>query len=382
MSFTEATLLKKLQELNNTQQSVQTLSLWLIHHRKHSRAVVTTWLKELVAARNCERKLTLIYLSNDILQNSRKKGYEYLQEFGNVLPESIESTAKYSDDKMRFTLERILNIWKDRKIYPDESIENLRRILHTTKQITNSLQNSPAELPNTPTKSPKNFETSSKSKINITKLNSGPQNSDYDQETLLKKRKLSSDELQTHHNNEEPLISAKSVVPKSLRDEVLRELTQNGTNIQAPEPNDLINLLQELEKSASSDADVRRKIADLPSKVSDLNAMKDIKDKKEAIELKNTVSDAISLLDNYNSRLQQELVNRKQTALQLGAFIRQQQKEIDNDHKLIEEWQRKFKQVKHVKQELIVHSESLPDLSSIEGAAILIPLPSAGDLFS
>lgn len=44
--FTENALARKLQELNSSQQSIQTLSLWLIHHRKHHSAVVKTWFKE------------------------------------------------------------------------------------------------------------------------------------------------------------------------------------------------------------------------------------------------------------------------------------------------------------------------------------------------
>lgn len=44
--FSEAALEKKLAELNNSQQSIQTLSLWLIHHRKHHVNIVKIWLKE------------------------------------------------------------------------------------------------------------------------------------------------------------------------------------------------------------------------------------------------------------------------------------------------------------------------------------------------
>lgn len=44
-SFSEASLAKKLLDLNNSQQSIQTLSLWLIHHRKHSKVIVNVWLK-------------------------------------------------------------------------------------------------------------------------------------------------------------------------------------------------------------------------------------------------------------------------------------------------------------------------------------------------
>ena len=46
-SFSTATLEKKLADLSNTQHSVQTLSLWLIHHRKHAKAIVQAWYKEL-----------------------------------------------------------------------------------------------------------------------------------------------------------------------------------------------------------------------------------------------------------------------------------------------------------------------------------------------
>jgi regulator of Ty1 transposition protein 103 len=46
-AFTESALVKKLTDLNSSQQSIQTLSLWLIHHRKHHGIVVKTWLKEI-----------------------------------------------------------------------------------------------------------------------------------------------------------------------------------------------------------------------------------------------------------------------------------------------------------------------------------------------
>ncbi len=46
-NFSDTNFSKKLTELNASQQSIQTLSLWLIHHRKHSSKIVDVWLKEL-----------------------------------------------------------------------------------------------------------------------------------------------------------------------------------------------------------------------------------------------------------------------------------------------------------------------------------------------
>lgn len=57
-AFSEAALERKLSELSNSQQSVQTLSLWLIHHRKHSALIVSVWEREL---RKGELLLALFY---------------------------------------------------------------------------------------------------------------------------------------------------------------------------------------------------------------------------------------------------------------------------------------------------------------------------------
>lgn len=46
-SFTEGGLNKRLKDLNSSQQSIQTLSLWLIHHRKYAHTVVKIWAKEI-----------------------------------------------------------------------------------------------------------------------------------------------------------------------------------------------------------------------------------------------------------------------------------------------------------------------------------------------
>lgn len=46
-AFTETVLVKKLADLNSSSQSIQTLSLWLIHHRRHHEKIILTWLKEL-----------------------------------------------------------------------------------------------------------------------------------------------------------------------------------------------------------------------------------------------------------------------------------------------------------------------------------------------
>jgi regulator of Ty1 transposition protein 103 len=74
------------------------------------------------------RKLTFMYLANDVIQNSKKKGPEFGKEFGNVLRKAFENMAvPESDDKTRKSIERILQIWEERGVYEPKLIKEFRR---------------------------------------------------------------------------------------------------------------------------------------------------------------------------------------------------------------------------------------------------------------
>ncbi|XP_041376080.1 regulation of nuclear pre-mRNA domain-containing protein 1B-like [Gigantopelta aegis] len=129
-SFSDANFAKKLVELNNTQQSIQTLSLWLIHHRKHSKSIVQVWQRELQKAKPAKR-LIFIYLANDVIQNSKKKGPELSRDFATVLSDAIKCTGKNSDDKMKERVGRVLGIWLERGVYDKEFVRGLKRHLES-----------------------------------------------------------------------------------------------------------------------------------------------------------------------------------------------------------------------------------------------------------
>ena len=71
--FNRGLLEEKLRVLSSSQHSIQTLSLWMIHHRSHAGAAIEIWLRELLAA-SPPRKLSLVYLANDAVLQSRKSG--------------------------------------------------------------------------------------------------------------------------------------------------------------------------------------------------------------------------------------------------------------------------------------------------------------------
>ena len=47
VSFSPGVLESKLRDLSSTMQSIQELSQWLIHHKKHARSIVGIWFREM-----------------------------------------------------------------------------------------------------------------------------------------------------------------------------------------------------------------------------------------------------------------------------------------------------------------------------------------------
>ena len=120
-AFSDQAFKTRLKDLNQTQQSIQTISLWAIHHRKHCARVVAIWMDQLregivqydklfslflssvslsshsetclLIAKDAAQKLTLLYFANDVIQNMRKKGTEYHNEFMAVMSDAFDVAA-------------------------------------------------------------------------------------------------------------------------------------------------------------------------------------------------------------------------------------------------------------------------------------------------
>lgn len=73
------------------------------------------------------KQLTFMYLANDVIQNSKKKGPEYGKEFGEVLEGALKHMAKTGiNAKTKHSLHRILNIWQERGVYDAQKIQELK----------------------------------------------------------------------------------------------------------------------------------------------------------------------------------------------------------------------------------------------------------------
>uniref|UniRef100_A0A2M4BSH3 Putative regulator of nuclear mrna n=1 Tax=Anopheles marajoara TaxID=58244 RepID=A0A2M4BSH3_9DIPT len=351
-SFTETGLVKKLLDLNSSQQSIQTLSLWLIHHRKHHSIIVKTWLKELAKA-PAAKKLTYMYLANDVIQNSKKKGPEFGREFEHVLLKAFRYIAQSSPEpKTINSLNRILNIWGERGVYEEPKIKEYSAALNEG-------------------------ETARVEPVNGSEKKRKP-------EAVL------SDVLTESNKKARPIAGV--TVEKKVKSEVVEVNGKVETHItlsphqpdgDPPEPEELIKVILELENSASSDAVVRERIANLKPEVSELAAINKLEDKEAAIKLATDVNDAIKILNDYNARLATEMEDRKKLTTMLRDFQREQQELLLQAENRLEEYQKKLAKIKEVQKEVRNHMNNLPDLTSLpDVTGGLAPLPSAGDLFN
>ncbi|XP_039273789.1 regulation of nuclear pre-mRNA domain-containing protein 1B-like [Styela clava] len=340
-SFSEAALVDKLSELTNSMQIIQTLSLWLIHHRRHSKTIIQVWQTELIKAKT-SKKLTFLYLANDILQNCKKKGPEFHKAFGGVLITAFTHVAKHADEKTMKSVLRILDIWQERAVFEMEYVNQIRKSIGKVSKQTKQPKTKKVQ----PTKKVAVADSSSKA----------PE----EEKPVRKKSRL--DELITEEEDDDYLTL-------SPRD--------------PPEAEDLVKALTELENAASTDAAVREKIASLPPEVQDISRLDKIADIESAEKLSAIVDEACLLLAEYNGRLVAEIDDRRQVARMLSDYIRQQKSLLQESEDKLQEYRTKLAKVSEVRKELKSHLQNLPDLTmlpSVTGG--LAPLPSAGDLFN
>ncbi|PVU97852.1 hypothetical protein BB561_000242 [Smittium simulii] len=94
--------------------------------------MVQLWYKELLKAQS-DKKLALLYLSNDVLQTSRKKGTEFHDAFLPVLPDSIKTIIRFVKELLirdnplvSYDVTRVLNVWQERGVFSDKSVQNFK----------------------------------------------------------------------------------------------------------------------------------------------------------------------------------------------------------------------------------------------------------------
>jgi len=363
--FTEPIFEKKLYELRDSQKEIQALSAYVVHHRQHHKAVVKVWYKNLKTLA-LGRKLTAMYLANDVVQNSKKKGPEYAREFGTVMRKVFEHLAGLEfDDKTIMSLVRLIGIWQERQIFDKKILDEIHKIWkHKNSKSSKTHSSSEAELT-----SPKKRRESSGSNVSASERRKSREMAEVDDLLDASLPPSMQNLKQSQDLNDENVVLSP------------RQGGSPGSG-DPPEPEELIQALQDLENSASSDAVVREKIAKLPPSVSEVGRISDMKTATEGQKLMVQVEEASGLLDEYNGRLQEELKDRKKVGVMLSEFLSAQRDLLAQAEERLEIYLDKLDKIHGVKDELKSHIAALPDIPVLPASTGLAPLPSAGDLFT
>lgn len=125
--FSEQILADKLTKLNSTQQCIETLSHWCIFHQSKAEQVVSTWDKQFHSSQMAQ-KVPFLYLANDILQNSKRKGNEFVTEFWKVLPAAVKDILENGDEYGKNAASRMVGIWEERRVFGSRA-QNLKDIM-------------------------------------------------------------------------------------------------------------------------------------------------------------------------------------------------------------------------------------------------------------
>ena len=111
-AFSTRALEEKISRLSLSQDSIETLSLWITQYKAHANDTVQVWLEEIkkgelchvtmppcdylyahnygICIANADMRLLLFYLANDILQNSRRRGADnFLDIFQDPLRHAV-----------------------------------------------------------------------------------------------------------------------------------------------------------------------------------------------------------------------------------------------------------------------------------------------------
>lgn len=146
MSFSSENFNKKLASLQETQDSIVTISQWVLFHHRHSKELANLWSKFIVQPKyDSPKKLSLLYLCNDVVQQARhKRKMEFITEFGKILPEVFNAIYSSLDNPIKPKVDRLINVWEQRNVFSASDIKNFRKAIELSKAGESLEANAPA----------------------------------------------------------------------------------------------------------------------------------------------------------------------------------------------------------------------------------------------
>ncbi|KAF7511179.1 hypothetical protein GJ744_005076 [Endocarpon pusillum] len=117
MAFTDEALKAKLSTLNESQDSIVSVSQWIMFHRRHADRIASFWLQRLRDS-SAAKRLTLLYLVNEIVQNSRaRRKDDFPNAFSPIMAEAVQTAYRSSTTEIQQKIRRLIEVWRSRNVF-------------------------------------------------------------------------------------------------------------------------------------------------------------------------------------------------------------------------------------------------------------------------
>lgn len=117
MAYTDDAVKAKLSSLNETQESIVSVSQWIMFHRRHADRTCAIWL-ERMRETTVNKRLTLIYLANEVVQQSKaRRKDDFLVAFSPVIAEATATAYKGATNDVQDKIRRTVEVWSQRRIF-------------------------------------------------------------------------------------------------------------------------------------------------------------------------------------------------------------------------------------------------------------------------
>ncbi|KAM5433411.1 hypothetical protein McanMca71_007426 [Microsporum canis] len=117
MAYTDDAVKAKLSALNETQESIVTVAQWVMFHRRHADRTAQLWLEKLRDA-NPSKRLNLIYLANEVAQQSKgRRKEDFLIAFSPIIADATATAFKGASNEIQQKLRRVVEVWRQRSIF-------------------------------------------------------------------------------------------------------------------------------------------------------------------------------------------------------------------------------------------------------------------------
>ncbi|EME84686.1 uncharacterized protein MYCFIDRAFT_152900 [Pseudocercospora fijiensis CIRAD86] len=123
MAYSDDAVKAKLAALNETQDSIVTVAQWIMFHRRHANRTADLWKGRLQESSSASKRLTLLYLANEVVQQSRaRQKQDFLLAFEPLIADATAQAYKGASQDIQAKIRRVVEVWRARNIF-DQRIQ-------------------------------------------------------------------------------------------------------------------------------------------------------------------------------------------------------------------------------------------------------------------